>query len=71
LSTRIWSVRCREIVQARGKRNQIAMAAEAGPLLRAAARRVIEWAEREELSIGWGLLGWNRSWLLSQRDTDC
>ena len=60
----------REIVQARGKCNLNAMSPNAGSLLRAAARRVIAWAKRENLAIAWGLLGWNRSQLLSEPDTD-
>jgi len=60
----------RVIVQARGKRNQSAMDEQAGPLLRAAARLMIQWTEREKLTINWGLLGWNRTWLLSNEDME-
>jgi len=60
----------REIVQARGKYNQGAMAPEAGPLLRSGARQVVEWADREGLSIGWGLLGWDRSRVLREEGAD-
>jgi hypothetical protein len=51
----------REVVQARGKFNCSAMSVEATPMLRSAASVVIEWADREKLSLNWGLLGWNSS----------
>jgi hypothetical protein len=51
----------REIVQARGKCNQSAMAPAAGPQLREAARQALLWADRERLSVAWALLGWSRT----------
>jgi hypothetical protein len=61
----------RTIVQARGKCNQSAMAQDVGPLLREAARQAVLWAERENLTIAWGLLGWHRAYLLERQWNMC